>query len=155
MIKINPRLLLLSLLLLAFVDLHSQNKLLIRSEVPTWATELKIVNLGNYWDYLVSEKNEIIAFIGDKEYHKTKEIVPPTENFLFLTIGNEDLFLKFIEYRKAKNKKNIHRYELGDTRVILELDESAPTKSGVGWGGDFLFYKKEILIFKLRVWLDL
>ena len=67
---------------------------------PDWAKNLTTINVGKYGDYLMQDnpKEQILAFYswGDR----SMGITPPFNQFLFLTIENIDVFLKFIGIKK-------------------------------------------------------
>jgi hypothetical protein len=137
-----------------FNSVQPKHELQIMDKYPIWGDQLRTINLGTYYDALTKDnpKEEILALHswGDR----TIGITPPFQEFLYLVIDNQSLFLKFINY-KNKGQHNIQTYEYGVYKVILDYDGVRPSRSGNGSGGVFYLYYNNKLIRKNNFWASI
>ena len=129
-----------------------KHELQIMDKPPVWGDQLRTINLGTYSDFLRKDnpKEEILAlhsWAGDR----TIGITPPFQEYLYLVIDNQSLFLKFINY-KNKGEHSIQTYEYGVYKVVLDYGVKAYTRSGIGSGGIFYLYYNNKLIRKYTFW---
>jgi hypothetical protein len=121
---------------------------------PNWCEQLNTINLGKYYDYILKDnpKEQILALQswGDRKIG----INPPFQQFLYLVIDNQALFLKFINL-KNKGVHAILTYTYGVYKVILDFDGIKVTQSGNGEGGIFHLYYNNVLIKKYNFWVSL
>ena len=129
-----------------------KHELQIMDKPPIWGEQLRTINLGTYSDALRkgNPEYEILAlhsWAGDR----TIGITPPFQEYLYLVIDNQSLFLKFINY-KNKGEHSIQTYEYGVYKVVLDYGVKAYTRSGIGSGGIFYLYYNNKLIRKYTFW---
>ena len=132
-----------------------KHELQIMDKPPIWGEQLRTINLGTYSDFLRKDnpKEEILAlhsWAGDR----TIGITPPFQEYLYLVIDNQSLFLKFINY-KNKGEHSIQTYEYGVYKVVLDYGVKAYTRSGIGSGGIFYLYYNNKLIRKYTFWASI
>ena len=132
-----------------------KHELQIMDKPPIWGDQLRTINLGTYSDFLRKDnpREEILAlhsWAGDR----TIGITPPFQEYLYLVIDNQFLFLKFINY-KNKGQHNIQTYEYGVYKVILDYDGVRHSRSGNGSGGIFYLYYNNKLIRKYNFWASI
>jgi len=137
-----------------FNSVQPKHELQIMDKSPIWGDQLRTINLGIYYDALTKDnpKEEILALHswGDR----TIGIIPPFQEYLYLVIDNQSLFLKFINF-KNKGEHNIQTYEYGVYKVILDYDGKVWTRSGMGSGGIFYLYYNNKLIRKYNFWASI
>ncbi len=133
---------------------QGNHEIQIVDNIPDWAKNLTTINVGKYGDYLIQDnpKEQILAFHswGDR----SMGITPPFNQFLFLTIDNNDVFLKFIGIKK-NGRHYIQTYTDGKTKVILDYNGNKGANSGNGNGGIFYIYYNNKLIKKYNFWASI
>ena len=133
---------------------QSKHKIQIMDKPPNWGDQLSTINLGKYYDVIIKDnpKEQILALQswGDR----TIGIIPPFQQFLYLSLDNQVLFLKFINL-KNKGVHNIQTYAYGVYKVILDYDGVRVTRSGNGSGGIFYLFYNNILIRKYNFWASI
>ena len=131
-----------------------KHQIQIMDKAPTWGEQLRTINLGKYYDVLTKDnpKDEILALHswGDR----TIGINPPFQQFLYLSIDNQFLFLKFINL-KNKGVHTVQTYTYGVYKVILDYDGVRLTRSGNGSGGILYLYYINRLIRKYNFWASI
>lgn len=134
---------------------NENHQLSLITQSPDWTSNLKIISLGTWSEYVVQEnpKEQILAFIGD-EYQKPTGLTPPYTQFLYAKIDNKFMFLKFISIKKM-GSHYIHTYESGSIKVILDFDGVKHTASGNGDGGLLKFYVNGNLNKTMKFWTGL
>lgn len=133
---------------------QGNHEIQIVNNIPNWAKNLTTINLGKYGDYLMQDnpKEQILAFHswGDR----SMGITPPFKEFLYLTVDNNNLFLKFISIKK-NGKHYIQTYIDGNLKVILDYNGSKVTNSRNGDGGILYIYFNNKLIKKYNFWASI
>jgi hypothetical protein len=135
------------------VNIYAQQtpQIQIVDKKPSWGKDLSTINLGKYGEFLIQDnpKEEILAFQtwGDRSI----DIIPPFNQFLYLTVDKKDVFLKFISIKK-NGKHYIQTYRNGPIKVILDYNGQRVSNSGNGSGGIFYFYYADKLINKFEFW---
>ena len=118
---------------------QSFHKIEILKEIPSWGNNLSTINKGKWSDYVLDDNpvDQFIALVywGDRELGIKK----PFEEFLYLKIDDQNVFLKFIEGKKiGKRLKQVYGNE--HIKIILDYDGIVYNRSGNGQGGDLYFY---------------
>ncbi len=131
-----------------------KHELQIMDKPPIWGEQLRTINLGTYYDALRKDNPEYEILALHSWGDRTIGIIPPFQEFLYLVIDNQSLFLKFINI-KNKGEHYIQTYEYGVYKVVLDYGVKAFTRSGIGSGGIFYLYYNNKLIRKYTFWASI
>jgi hypothetical protein len=131
-----------------------KHELQIMDKPPIWGEQLRTINLGTYSDALRKDNPEYEILALHSWGDRTIGITPPFQEYLYLVIDNQSLFLKFINY-KNKGEHSIQTYEYGVYKVVLDYAVKAYTRSGIGSGGIFYLYYNNKLIRKYTFWASI
>ena len=119
-------------------------------EEPTWAKNCQHIYIGDYMKSVVDEnyRGQLIA-IAANLYEKPTTKVTNFTDFIAVSIDGVKKILKFykIEKQIGKIEHNKWIYKDDVNEVILDYYTSN-TRSGVGDGGDFIFKKNNLIIYK-------